>query len=489
MENKPSERIVFFDGKNIAVMGILPFESEQLVINFSSRINSGKPVMTPAAEIYANEGERFFYKRQIPAIYFFARRNDWWQTEEVFEAIKILQESGILDKYKYITTYGLSMGAYGALIFSRALKATRVIAIAPQYSINSKVVPFETRWSDDRQRINFIYDDMDSGLIKDGQVIIFYDRFFDFDKRHVDLVSQHRSIDKFLVNFSTHTVARVLNDMGIFSQIMERLFDNKLTKKEFSDLVRSHRNQSPLLLHNMAHLVKKQGRPHIATVLYRRALDVMEERIKTRQDYYQKVELALASIRVIEGYVREQMTLKLLTPEIYARCEQLASFFKLSDYYVGWSLTKAQALLELGRAEEAQQVLDSIEKNIKPAELNKFLTMYLQVLTVRPCTEKILDLHQRYKDKAWANDTACLKLGGMLLLDNNLKTEAVPYFLKVIGEKKIKEVPLILRHAFIGLAKCKGLEDVYKLMDELLEDNKSDPTHSKIKNIIRRYSQ
>lgn len=486
MQEQRLERTVLFDGKDIAVLATMLEEGDCLVVNFSSRINSGKPVLAPAAELYQNESENFFYKRRIPTINFICRRNIWWQSEEMFAAIAVLDQLELDKKYRQITTYGLSMGAYGALIFSRALKASRVIAIAPQYSVDSSKVSFETRWADDRQQVCFVNDNMATGLSRDAQVIVFYDRFFDFDKRHIDLLEQHRPLDKFLVSFSTHTVARALHDMGVFSCIMERLFDNEISKKQFSDLVRSSRHQSPLLLHNMAQTIKQQGgRDQVAETLYAKAVDVMEARIQQHPDYYHKVDRALASIRVLESYVKVLLVNQKINTEELQRVQHLVDHFMLPNSYSTWHLICAAAALELGMLQEAQQSLDAVEKYLKIAELNKVLSLYAKLMLAQPDRERVLALHGRFARHILRHDTASLNMGNMLIAVG-LQGQAQAYFYHVLGTQKRTEMTTNHRQALVGIGKCRGVEVALTLYDQLLDHNKSVPNDEKIKNTIRR---
>ena len=486
MQDLKPERTIFFDGKDIAVLGSMLQESDRLVINFSSRINSGKPVLAPAAELYQHEGENFFYKRRIPTINFICRRNIWWQSEEIFTVLELMARLELDKQYRQITTYGLSMGAYGALMFSRALKAHRIIAIAPQYSVDSAKVPFETRWPEDRTQVQCVYDNMAAGLSPDAQVIVLYDRFFEFDKRHIDLLEQHRPLDKFLVNFSTHTVARALNDMGVFSCIMERLFDNELSQRQFRETVRLYRHQSPLLLHNMAYTLKRQGRrDHIAMVLYGRAVDVMQQRLQQQPDYYQKVDRALASIRVLENYSKVLLAEQRLDQAELVRVDQLAQLFLLPNSYSGWQLIRASAALELNMLEMAQHSLDAMEKYIKVGELNKVLGIYAKFIQAKPDQARVTALHQRFERHILRYPTASLHMGNMLQL-TGLPELAQAYFNHVLGTRKLVDISINQRQALVGIARCSGLEVALGRYEQLLDHNKSVSNYEKIKNTIRR---
>lgn len=405
------EKQIIFDGHDIVVSAVLGFDNPDLVISFSSRNNSGLHVDTPALEVN-NEGESFFYKRQIPAIYFFARDNHWWQSEEVFEAIRLLNAMCIREKYTTITTYGLSMGGYGALMFSNLLQADRVIAIAPQYSIDSRVVPFETRWLEDRQRVSFIYDDMSKGLIKNGQVIIFYDKFFDFDKRHVDLIKSHREVDHFLVNFSTHTVARALNDMGIFSRIMETVFRGQMNKTEFYQLIKQDRRKSPLLLHNMAVQIRKKGHKATASKLFVIAMDLLEKRTEDTPEFYKNFVNTMISIRVVENYLKDKISHGLITSEEFYRCKHIVEeFFTLvPSYKANWQLALAQGEFAIGNLAMAKDILNNLLGNVVKNQIRPYLNLYIQILHASGDILQLDHLLTHYQKEIMENDGIRIRL-------------------------------------------------------------------------------
>lgn len=477
-----SDRVVFFDGHDIVVIGVLPFESDHLVVEFSSRVNSG--IRNPqAAEKFQSTSEGFFRKRGIPAIYFFGRVNHWWQTEEVFQAIKVLQDFGLNDKFKNITTYGLSMGGYGALMLSGALKANRVVSVAPQYSINSDVVPFETRWPDDRSRINFFYDDMAQGLIKEGQVIIFYDKFFDFDERHVKMVEAIRPVDKFLVNFSSHTVARGLNDMGVLSSVMEKALTNKITKNEFMDLMRISRRKSPLILHNMADALKKKGHLLYASSIHALSIDVMHQRVEENPDYYQRIELAFANIRVIEGYLRDVVENGVINQDILERCKWIASHFNLIPKYAGWKINLAKAEMAVGNIDNARQLLNQVIRLIKPNELARFVKLYVQVLDAKPDLVDSLRANKIYQEQILADDLVALKFGS-ILIKLGLQRKALVYLdYRHADFKRWHDRPSLMQQQLLALAQCNPAR-AYQLLDEAFVGDQDSKLYRKLKKFI-----
>lgn len=118
-------------------------------------------------------GETFFERENIPAIYYLASRNHWWQTLEMLDALNATLP--ILQNYKRIIAYGSSMGGYGACLFSDALAANEVVALSPQYSIWPDKLPAEQRWASTAREVPPIFDNMPERISRTARISIFYD--------------------------------------------------------------------------------------------------------------------------------------------------------------------------------------------------------------------------------------------------------------------------------------------------------------------------
>jgi hypothetical protein len=100
--------------------------------------------------------EHFLHSRQIDAIHIISRDNDWYQYPELPQAAKVVAE--ITSQYGRVVAYGSSMGGYAAIRFGAMVGATTAVALSPQYSIDPRSVPFETRWTADAARVKFIFE-------------------------------------------------------------------------------------------------------------------------------------------------------------------------------------------------------------------------------------------------------------------------------------------------------------------------------------------
>jgi tetratricopeptide (TPR) repeat protein len=67
-----------------------------------------------------------------------SKSNSWFPSDYVEDAIPHAMD--IINKYDTAIGYGYSMGAYGAIRFSKQLRCRSVLAVSPQYSINPEVV-------------------------------------------------------------------------------------------------------------------------------------------------------------------------------------------------------------------------------------------------------------------------------------------------------------------------------------------------------------
>ncbi|MFG1481146.1 hypothetical protein V5F53_21230 [Xanthobacter sp. V4C-4] len=297
MWNSRDTDSVLFNGADIVVRQHRNHPGDTLVICFSGRNGSGKWQTAPVEQV-TGPSEAFLGKNKIPAIFFYGRWNHWWQTPEMDEVIDRLWKDGILSRYRTVVTYGMSMGGYGALMFSSRLGARRVLAGMPQYSLDTARVPGETRWANDRARVTFRYDDMEEGLIKSGDVAVFFDPLFRPDRTHVDHLRKHRPITALPVPFAIHGLGSALNDMGILSSSIVTMLLKGPDQPWFRRRVRAHRHTSPLYLNRLARALAKRPGPRSRDAAIRAdavALRALEGRIAATPDYLERATNAIAA--------------------------------------------------------------------------------------------------------------------------------------------------------------------------------------------------
>lgn len=90
-------------------------------------------------------GSASFTKRDIAHVCVFHRAADWHQNDDFFHAMDACR--AYLGSEIDVTSYGFSMGGYGALLGAKALDAERAVAVSPQSSIDPDIVRFERRYA------------------------------------------------------------------------------------------------------------------------------------------------------------------------------------------------------------------------------------------------------------------------------------------------------------------------------------------------------
>ena len=156
-------------------------------------------------------GEDFLQQCGISAVHFLCRGNDWFQYEDLLQACATVRQ--YVAGADRVTAYGSSMGAYAALRMADAVGAKAVLALAPQYSIDPKKVPWEQRWLQDGARIQW-REEIDGPIRCRSVPYIVYDPRSD-DLGHVELIEQDIPIHKIAIPFGRHPITTYLADTNL----------------------------------------------------------------------------------------------------------------------------------------------------------------------------------------------------------------------------------------------------------------------------------
>lgn len=129
-----------------------------------------------------------------------------------------------------IYAIGNSMGGFLAILAARFLPIKRVVAFAPQFSVNPDVVPFETRWAEHTGGIeSWRFKSLAGQVQGDTEVMVFMGPVGP-DIEHMKLFRSEPRIKVFKVRGVGHHVARKLKKKGLLHDIVERSFDGKMTQ-------------------------------------------------------------------------------------------------------------------------------------------------------------------------------------------------------------------------------------------------------------------
>ncbi len=156
-------------------------------------------------------------KRSTPAIFIVAKRNHWFNSRDLQEAILCAQS--IRNQYVYTTLIGASLGGHAAIRLSGRLGATAVVAISPQLCISRSIVgSFEHRWKGEAESIECY----DIGIGKapiSGNIYIIHDNKHNVDDIHVSKISKLIETTGICLPYSGHSSARPLADLDLLESI------------------------------------------------------------------------------------------------------------------------------------------------------------------------------------------------------------------------------------------------------------------------------
>jgi hypothetical protein len=218
------DRAVLYVGRDLRLVFVPAARTDVLVATFS-------PLGHSRAADAPGFAEGFLLRHDYPALHFISSWDHWWQTAEMEAALSAA--ATVIAQFPQVITYGTSMGAYGALAFSMALRATKVLAFSPQFTVDPEKPPYERRWKHHASKITFINDDIVAGIAPAADVHVFYDRFSQ-DTAHVRLLQQQENVVAHSLPFAGHGTPGALAICGMLSSTVCELLDGTFTSSHLA---------------------------------------------------------------------------------------------------------------------------------------------------------------------------------------------------------------------------------------------------------------
>lgn len=212
-------------------------------------------------------GEEFLRANGISAIHVLGRGNDWYQYDDIFDAMAIVR-TATANATRRIT-YGSSMGGYAAIRLADAVAADGVLALSPQWSINPARSRWENRWPQDSQRIRWI-DAIDGRLQCRARPVLVYDPHVALDRQHVTRISAETPSMLVPVPYSGHPASTFLGEVSLLRPFLEAVLQDHFDPKAMTDAIRERRSTSSVYLGALAERQPKT-RPRTALTLARAA--------------------------------------------------------------------------------------------------------------------------------------------------------------------------------------------------------------------------
>ncbi|NIJ15635.1 hypothetical protein [Sphingobium vermicomposti] len=180
----------------------------------------------------------------LDAVHFLPRGNQWYQYAEIDGAAE--KARSILSGYDNVVSTGASMGGYAAVHTSAALNADRVVALAPQFTVDPKKVNYNPGWGNTAAKIDFVRDDFERNVKKGATYIAVYDPRLPVDRNHAAELEKRLPINKLILPFGRHHVGIRLRE----AQLMPKALIDMLTGEgDLASIRRDFRKVRSTLLH------------------------------------------------------------------------------------------------------------------------------------------------------------------------------------------------------------------------------------------------
>ncbi|HEY4585782.1 MAG TPA: tetratricopeptide repeat protein [Brevundimonas sp.] len=272
-------------------------------------------------------GEDFLRNAGISAIHVMGVREDWYQYPEMAAAMQAVRQATA--GAERVMTYGSSMGGYAALRFADAAGANAVLAISPQYSIDPKKMPFETRWHQESQRIEW-RPEIDGRIFCGSYPIIVFDPIV--DGCQVERVKEDIDICPIKLPHVSHPATTYLVEIGLLKPLVLHALSGELDAAAFRIEARNRRRVSSFYLSNLA-----IGQPAHRRLL---ALELARRAVKTSPS---SPLAGLAFARLLSAEGRHD--------EAIERLEGIVASTNRAPVYL---VSYVDALVAAGRSEEAR---------------------------------------------------------------------------------------------------------------------------------------
>ena len=169
-----------------------------------------------------------FVNDGIDELHIVPRRNSWYQTPDLAQATLIARDFA---RTRNVVTYGSSMGGYGAALMSARL-GVPAVSLAPQFTLDAGLAPWETRWRDDAKAIaEFDSDAMTRDGLPGGY--LFYDPFTTLDARQVAMFRGRSNFTFMPCAFSGHATSATVNRFYSLKRIVREVLGGAFSPSRF----------------------------------------------------------------------------------------------------------------------------------------------------------------------------------------------------------------------------------------------------------------
>ncbi|WP_370204859.1 hypothetical protein [Pararhodobacter marinus] len=184
-----------------------------------------------------------------------AKSNHWWQVPDLAKMCACIRAA--TRGYSQRIVYGSSKGAFGALLLSSDIDATRVIAVAPQTAISDPALPILPVWREAIAQRPILRDNVAESLKLVPELM--YDPHKGTDKPHIDALKARVEVTELRFPFGGHKLLRTFKEAGILGSVMGRVFDAPASEAELHAIFDPAKRRSASYLHNHGSRLAEAG--------------------------------------------------------------------------------------------------------------------------------------------------------------------------------------------------------------------------------------
>lgn len=180
---------------------------------------------------FPSDGVRFAADRALgklglPALGIVCRRNNWFPAHAFADLSERLQR--VCQRFSKRVGYGFSMGAYGAIKYSRELDLTSTLSFSPQWSIDPSQAPWETRYSKHFTESNRGMEISSSDC--SGNIMLFLDDMLDRDLKHVQQIERAYPCQRITMRYCGHDTLPVVASTETIGSLLRAAADGDIAE-------------------------------------------------------------------------------------------------------------------------------------------------------------------------------------------------------------------------------------------------------------------
>lgn len=196
----------------------------------------------------------------------------WFRDPAVYAYFDRLVDDGFFEEFDQVIFYGAGPCGYAAAAFSVASPGARVVALAPQASLDPRVAEWDPRFTKMRRtafddRYGYAPDMLDAA----ERAFVIYDPAIEVDAMHAALFTRP-NVTKFRMRFMGERLDESLMRMQILLRVLAQVSTGKLTRQTLAKLYRARRND-PSYQFNLLRKTTTDARHYLTILLARKVLE------------------------------------------------------------------------------------------------------------------------------------------------------------------------------------------------------------------------